>query len=1539
MRMKKLLFIMATMLLPLSLYAQRIQQKLERSVVAVHDKGASKVFVSWRKLAQEPENCTYNLYKRAVGSTNYTKVNSTPIANTNFQTTRSQIPFNSELAVTTVANGVESEKSNPFLFKKQAWGNVFMDINFETKVLTPNNYRTTCVWPMDLDGNGEDDAVLMNRLYSGGAGNDPGCNTTSHKLQAYTLDGKCLWTIDAGLNVDINAGQNDLVTVYDINCDGKCEVIMKSSDGTRFWDIENNTWGKYVMGAANGDTDGDGIINYRPSTQYNPPFYISIIDGQTGAEIVCSEMKYSELNDGLDSYARDNRANYYNDNEGTEYAFMSGKFAICYFDGVHPSLALQCYNRARSTGHHYYLTTWTFDWNNGKPSNWHHDKTWAFRRDGQGAAEFHQLRVVDVDGDGIDEVCEGGYSWNPIKLQIGKPYIGHGDRFDISDIDPDRPGLEVFAIQQSNLLGQIIYAAESGEHLKEWYLSSMGDVGRGRCMDVDLEHKGYEAYSTMGNLYDCKGNVIKEGGVPFPVEAIWWDADLQREQIASPGGRGFDQAVHISKYNGTRLIEITKESSNEVHTSYGIRVSFVGDMTGDWREEVILMKQTEAWSKGIVGYTTNIPTDVSMYTLMEDPHYRLDCTCRGYYQSPYTGFYLGGDMPYPQLPPVMTADKRYRGGGQWSASSSKDAFSIYNMTEFTGVADGSSYIFDISGDNKQPINIEGTIKPSVVYIMNPKEHDYTFAGTGQLAGTMDLWKSQQGTATFNMNLDYTGKTIISEGTLCVNGKIAGDVDLRARGSLAGVATLQSDITFEGGLHYEGCRLMPGSDTDKYGVMTFAKSLTLPGEVYVVCNAAAGKASKIMVNGDLTLTGKNTFTIAINEEKLAAGEYVLAECTGVLTANVASIKTRGLEGVNYSIAVRDKQVILTVTAMRAPKQGVLWTGNESNVWDYKANNFSVEGSSTSFVTDDAVIFNDNSGNRSIVINEQMMPSNVVFDFNNGTYTIKGNGGIGGTGTLTKNGKGELKMLLTGSDYTGATIINEGTLTVDNLADGGVKSALGASPATQGNLQLNGGTLKVDAINMATNHIVTITDTSSVDVVRSNAAISFTNRVTGTGYLVKTGAGQLNFTYSGVNPIAGVIVKQGKIAQGAWNTTFGKVGSPMLLAGGTVQLLDVNSSSTRPILDHKITVQEGTKNTIIGTTRGAINGSFYGKGEVAINSFGVRNDIGSNFYNFEGTLVVQGGSFRLMDNVVDMSKTTVVMDAESYMAHYSSNGSSQRAVTTKIGSLTSTATDCTIGHSSDSYEVGYLGKDDTYKGLMNAKSIKKVGAGTWTLYTPGSTSAISVEGGALQAYNNSSTLAALTTGLITVKAGGALVGTGCVGTASVQKGGVINAGYNGGYGVLKALNKVTLAQGGTLRVDVGKNSNGTLKNDKYQFNGAIAHSGDTILINIEDDVTLAVGNTITVFSGTGTQSGSYIIKTVSATQTITWDDSQLFSDGILKVADIAAGINDVTIADEAMVDVYSVDGIRLLNDVRYGDAQRNLAPGIYVINGQKITIKRR
>lgn len=1457
----------ATALLPLTMTAQRLQQKTGRGVVAVNRSGSTirsvtsaagtGSLISWRKLAEEPEGTTYNVYKRAKGTTDYTKVNSQPLTVTCLSTT---LTSNTEYAVTAISpDGVEGEKSAPFTYKTQAYPNVWFNFNFDNNVIQRNDYRTKFVWPMDLNGTGEYDAVVVDRLFAGAANGEESDEsentaTTSHKIQAYKLDGTLLWTVDMGPNVNICSGQNDMVVAYDINCDGRCEVMIKSSDGTRFWDKENETWGKYAMGSDTPDVDGDGIVDYRTQETRNRPFYISVIDGATGAEIACSELKYNEVTDGSDSYNRTSRPRYMSDG----YSAMDGHFCICYLDGIHPSLVMECLDRDKDKNHHNYVFTWDYDWTGNTPTNWHHSATWSRNDKRPWPAEFHQLRVADVNGDGCDEMIQGGYSVNPHTSWFQSPGIGHGDRYILSDIDPDRPGLEVFAIQQSALLGQLLYDAETAERIKEWYLPSVYDVGRGACLDIDASHKGYEILSYADEfVYDCKGEKTGQTRTGSMFEGVWWDGRLQREWLNSPGGSGWGTNVMITRVLGDRLCEFSQESSWATHGGTGTRPAFMGDIIGDWREEIILAKQDANGSTGLVGYTTNIPTTYSIYCLQQDPHYRGDCTTRGYYQHPNTGFYLGGDMPMPPLPPVFTADVRNE------------------------MASGKSVMFDLQGDNHSPLTIDHS--PTVLYLMNPRGHDYTFNGNGT-SGSGQLIKSMQGTVTFNCNLGHTGKNIISEGTLQVGGTISGPIELRARGTLSGNAVLNDTITFEGALNYEGCRLMPEP------VITCKKSVTIPGDVYIEIEPG----NKVVVEGDLVF--RNTNYITVNLDNKDAAEYVIAECTGTLTCDPSKLKARGLDGINYDLVVADNKLVLKIHATRTPAENVVWTGNESKVWDYKALNFDYNGA-TAFVAGDQVVFNAQASQKTITLNEPMVTNGVFFD--SGKYTLSGEGGISGEGDVTVNRDANVTLNMKYSDYTGKTIINGGTLTVPNFYDGGQKSAIGASTAAEGNLQINGGTLVLSKDNMATDHIVTLTDTATVRVTASNSALTLKGQVKGTGYLLKDGPGRINFNYGGTNSFAGVIVKKGTIAQGAWNTTFGKVGGPMLLAGGEVHQIDVNSTSTVPTFNHAVTVQEGTTNKIVGSSRGKINGTFKGSGNLTIQTRYVRCDVGANFSQFEGqlTAIGDGGNFRLMSNVTDMSKARLIVGAGTTVSHMASGGSGEATATLKIGSLTGTATDGVLGGGQSTYQIGYRNEDTSFSGLLKAKSIIKVGTGKLTLKTAGHTSPITVQDGTLELQNTSTSI--LCNGLITVTKGGTLTGTATVQSVAMKTG---------------AIYSCTLTASSNSRLTV---------------KGNLTHAGDTLLVRIPSNRKLKKGDELTVFNVQGNHSGHVMVKAEAEDGTnYEFETTQLLTDGIIRVKSVATGIlsidNDpLTIENK----VYDLQGHSVQTPKR----------GIYIQNGQKIHLK--
>jgi rhamnogalacturonan endolyase len=78
---------------------------------------------------------------------------------------------------------------------------------------------------------------------------------------------------------------------------------------------------------------------------------------------------------------------------------------------------------------------------------------------------------------------------------------------------------------------------------------------------------------------------------------------------------------------------------------------FCADILGDWREEVIWRTVDD---KALRIYTTPIPTEHRLTTLMHDPQYRLSVAWQnvGYNQPTQPGFCFGDGMSAPPRPRI-----------------------------------------------------------------------------------------------------------------------------------------------------------------------------------------------------------------------------------------------------------------------------------------------------------------------------------------------------------------------------------------------------------------------------------------------------------------------------------------------------------------------------------------------------------------------------------------------------------------------------------------------------------------------------------------------------------------------------------------------------------------------------------------------------------------------------------------------------------------------------------------------------------------------
>lgn len=580
-------------------------ERLSRGVVAVKTDD-DRTFISWRLLATDPDRVAFNIYRRGEDG-HASRINSRPLDGaTNIVDGDGKPAGGGQYFVRAVVDGVEQAASKA----AKVWDAGYLGI----PVQPVEGYR-----PSD----GEYEIVL--HQVSRARDNSHSGLTDPPIFDAYTWNGKHLWRINLGRNIREGEHYTQFM-VYDLDGDGKAEFVCKTADGT------TDGRGKVI-----GDKDKDWRTTDPNSRAYGRilagPEHLTVFDGKTGAAL--QTVDYIPGREPIDGWGGIG-GNGNND----DYGNRCDRFLACiaYLDGRRPSVVM-----CRGVYGRTVLVAW--DWRDGKLT-----KRWVFDSgvshppfknaspySGMGG---HSLAVADVDGDGKDEIVYHSMVVDDDGNGLYSTGLRHGDSLHVSDMDPLRPGLEVFTIHETegrtarfNTPGAVMRDARTGEIL--WSHSPGVDVGAGLAADIDPRHPGYEAWGGPGGLRTAAGKQI--GPAPRSTRfAIWWDGDKLRELLS--GGR-------VTKWNW-------KSHREEPLFNAGGRgrfrgASLVGDLMGDWREEILIAGRD---GRSLRLYTTTIPTNHRLRTLMQDPQYRLSIAWQNaaYNKPPHPGFFLGHDAPSPK---------------------------------------------------------------------------------------------------------------------------------------------------------------------------------------------------------------------------------------------------------------------------------------------------------------------------------------------------------------------------------------------------------------------------------------------------------------------------------------------------------------------------------------------------------------------------------------------------------------------------------------------------------------------------------------------------------------------------------------------------------------------------------------------------------------------------------------------------------------------------------------------------------------------------
>ena len=645
------------------------QEKLDRGFIRINTT-STKPYFSWRLLGSDDEHTSFLILIDG-------EVKSDTLRDRTSFRPSGIINSSKKVELVTLQNGVPVDTVSPMVFNNNLCHRLKLDrpqptttdakLKDSVYVYTPNDCSVG-----DVDGDGQYE-LFVKWAPSNSKDNSQSGYTGATIIDCYKIaTGEKLWRIDLGTNIRSGAHYTQYM-VYDFDRDGKAELICKTAPGS----VDGT--GNYVSKAATdtrilnaSNTRDCRVSGGRINAGYE---YLTVFNGETGAAIhtipyIPNRNATYVLSDAAGTLnwtfgSKSDTGSY--GNRGERY--LAG---VAYLDGPdkNPS-AIMCrgmYTRS-------YLWAVDFDgkelkthWIHGSISTTQVERTdangtkrtrtyskttdpkkthAAYTAYGQGA---HSLTIADVDGDGCDEIIYGSATVDNDGWMLYSTGFGHGDALHIGDMNPDRPGLEIFMVHEENPYGAHFIDAATGEVL--WASTGDDDNGRGlaaNIFDTNSNNRGYEFWSAkVASTINARTLMDITADKPSMNFRIFWDADPYDELLDGTSIRKYTQ--NGEKLSFTNMGVYSTASTMKTFTSIISTLSscnstkstpcLQADLFGDWREEVIWWNTADP-SEIIIFSSTEI-SPYRVPTLMHDHNYRMAIAWQntGYNQPPHISYYL-----------------------------------------------------------------------------------------------------------------------------------------------------------------------------------------------------------------------------------------------------------------------------------------------------------------------------------------------------------------------------------------------------------------------------------------------------------------------------------------------------------------------------------------------------------------------------------------------------------------------------------------------------------------------------------------------------------------------------------------------------------------------------------------------------------------------------------------------------------------------------------------------------------------------------------
>jgi len=622
-------------------------EKLDRGLIVVPM--SNKHYISWRMFGTDDKGTTFEVLKNGVTLKK-------DIYGATFMSTSGSATDTYQVKV--YQNGQLTETTNAVT----PWEKAFLELKLDKPAAGSDyTYSPNDCSVGDVDGDGQYE-IFVKWDPSNSKDNSQNGITGNVLIDCYKLDGTKLWRIDLGQNIRAGAHYTQFM-VYDFDGNGKAEMMCKTAPGSK--DSEGTYVNQATTYAAIKAADNTKSWITSSGRMDGGHEYLTVFDGLTGKAV--NTITYypnrnakAELSEAAGTFNwAVGKTDTHGYNRGDRYLA-----AVAYLGGpdANPS-GVFC------RGYYSYAYIWAVDFDGQQLKHrWLHrsdsNTQWSVvdanmqesakvtapkATSGGGSNTMfangnHNLSVADVDGDGKDEIIWGSAAVDDDGKLLYATGFGHGDAIHLGDLNPDRPGLELFDVhEEKGTYSWDIHDAATGEILMKSGQSGK-DNGRGVAADIVESARGYEFWSSYGG-FDSNSrnqnpfNVItgKQAGNKSPSMnfRIYWDGDAMDELLDD---------INIYKYNtdasATRLgIGSRSYPTGQSNNSTKATPCLSADIFGDWREELILRNATD---DALNIYSTITTTNYRVPTLMHDHVYRMGICWQNvaYNQPPHLGYYL-----------------------------------------------------------------------------------------------------------------------------------------------------------------------------------------------------------------------------------------------------------------------------------------------------------------------------------------------------------------------------------------------------------------------------------------------------------------------------------------------------------------------------------------------------------------------------------------------------------------------------------------------------------------------------------------------------------------------------------------------------------------------------------------------------------------------------------------------------------------------------------------------------------------------------------